>query len=101
MLKLLFQKLQIRPILAPGKAADLLGHLLKITAWGQLEASGPLCSGRKRRPAPQLTANCPRQENSNFFHLILPESQSPHAPCLFPVIKSLAWKEKGRWSVRV
>ena len=26
MLKLLFQKLQIRPVLAPGKTADPLGH---------------------------------------------------------------------------
>ena len=28
MLKLLFEKLQIRPTLAPGETADLLGHCL-------------------------------------------------------------------------
>ena len=44
MLKLLFQKLQIRPVLALERDSPPPGALLKITAWGQLEASGPLCS---------------------------------------------------------
>ena len=44
MLKLLFQKLQIRPILAPGKNSRPRGALLKINAWGPAEAPGPLCS---------------------------------------------------------
>ena len=44
MLKLLFQKLQARPILAPGRNSRPPGALLKITASGQVEASGPLCS---------------------------------------------------------
>ena len=39
MLKLLFQKLQIRPILAPGRDSRPPGTLLKTTAWGQVEAS--------------------------------------------------------------
>ena len=59
MLKLLFQKLQIRPILAPRRDSRLPGALLKITTWGQLEASGPLCSREGQRitcPWEQLTA---------------------------------------------
>ena len=59
MLKLLLQKLQIRPVLAPGRDSQPPGALLKTTAWGQVEASGPLCS-RKRQmtthPWEQLTA---------------------------------------------
>ena len=50
MLKLLFQKLLIRPILAPRKTADLLGYCR------QVEASGPLCSGER-----QMTT-CPREQ---------------------------------------
>ena len=48
MLKLLFQKLQIRPILAPGRNSRPPGALLKTTAWGQVEASGPLCSRERQ-----------------------------------------------------
>ena len=48
MLKHLFQKLQIRLVLAPGRNSQPPGALLKITTWAQLEASGPLCS-RKRQ----------------------------------------------------
>ena len=58
MLKLLFQILQIRPILAPGKSR-LPGAPLKITTWGQVEASGLLCSRDRQRttgPWEQLTA---------------------------------------------
>ena len=40
-LKLLFEKLQIRPILAPGRDSVPPGALLKIAAWGQVEASRP------------------------------------------------------------
>ena len=48
MLKLLFQKLQIRPILAPRRDSRLPGALLKITTWGQVEASGLLCSRERQ-----------------------------------------------------
>ena len=82
MVKLLFQKLQIRPILAPGRDSQPPGALLKATTWGQVEASRPLCS-RERQTInhPSLgTANCPAQECCSFFHLICPEFQnlSPH-----------------------
>ena len=59
MLKLLFQKLQIRPILAPGRNSQPPGALLKITPWGKVEASGPLCSRDRQmttRPWKQLAA---------------------------------------------
>ena len=42
-LKPLFQKLQIRPILVPERDSQPPGALLKTTTWGQVEASGPLC----------------------------------------------------------
>ena len=49
MLKLLFQKLQ-RDKVHPGswENSQPPGALLKITAWGQLEASGPLCSRERQ-----------------------------------------------------
>ena len=59
MLKLLFQKLQIRPILAPGRNSQPPGALLKITPWGKVEASGPLCSRERQMttyPWEQVTA---------------------------------------------
>ena len=58
-LKLLFQNLQIRPILAPGRNSRPPGALLKIAAWGQVEASGPLCFRQQLKtthPWEQLTA---------------------------------------------
>ena len=76
--------------------------LLTITTWGQVEASRAFVFQRDTDDHPPLrTANCPGQECCSFFHLILPESQALTAPCLFPVIKSLAWKQKGRCFVRV
>ena len=66
MLKL-FQKLQIRPILAPGTVSRPPGALLKITAWGQVEASGTLCSREGEmttHPWEQLTA---QGKNTAFF----------------------------------
>ena len=103
MLNLLFQKLQIRPILAPGRDSQPPGALLKITAWGQVEASGPLCPRERQtttRPWEQLTA-----QDGNVAASFAQSSLSLKAltaPCLFPVIKSLAWKEKtDRWSVGV
>ena len=59
MLNLLFQKLQIRPILALGRNSQPPGALLKITAWGQVEAFRPLCFREGQmttRPWEQLTA---------------------------------------------
>ena len=50
MLKLLFQKLQIRPVLALERDSRPPGALLKITAWGQVEASGPLCFREQQKP---------------------------------------------------
>ena len=59
MLKLLFQKLQIRPILALGRNSQPPGSLRKMTACGQVEACGPLCSRERQttaRPWEQLSA---------------------------------------------
>ena len=58
MLKL-FQKLQIRPILAPGTVSQPPGALLKITAWGQVGASGLCVPGRDRR---RQTTTCPCEQ---------------------------------------
>ena len=53
MLKLLFQELQVQPILAPGRNSRPPGAQLKTTTWAQLEASEPLCS-RERQTTSQL-----------------------------------------------
>ena len=77
------------------------GALLKIIAWGQLEASGPLCSRKRQRTTAPASSYRPGQECCSFFHLILPESQSPHRTLFIPWYKTLAWKEKTRWFVTV
>ena len=63
MLKLLSQKLQIKPILALGRDSLPLGALLKITAW---ETSGGIWAivfqGETDYHPPLGTANCPGQE---------------------------------------
>ena len=68
LLKLLFQKLQIRAILAPGRDSRPPGALLKITpprallkiaAWGQVEASPAFVfQGIMEDHQPLGTANC-------------------------------------------
>ena len=82
--KLLFQKLQIRTILAPGK---------QLTSWGtakdyRLGTSGGFWAfvfqGETDDHLPLGTANCPGQECCSFFHLILPEPQSPHHTLFIP-----------------
>ena len=101
MLKLLFQKLWIDKAL-PGSWENSWppGALLKITTWGQLEASRPLCSRERQTTVPweQLTAQ-DRNVAASFTQSSL-NLKALTAPCLFPVMKSLAWKEKGRWCVR-
>ena len=62
MLKLLFQKLPIRPILAPERDSQPPGALLKIFTW---ETSGGtqaiVFQGETNDHPPSLgTANCPR-----------------------------------------
>ena len=102
-LKLLFQRLQIDKT-HPGSWENSRppGAPLKITAWGKLEASGPLCSRERQTttgPWEQLTAQH-RNVATSFTQSSL-NLKALTAPCLVPLIKSLAWKEKGRWSVRV
>ena len=94
MLKLLFQKLQIRPVLAPGETADLLGHCWRLPPPGdhKRHLAGPLSSSQ--RPPPQLTANC--LECCSFFHLILPESQSPHPTLFIPCYKKSGLEREGK-----
>ena len=67
------------------------GALLKITPWGQLEASLPLCS---KDHLPLGTANCPGQECCSFFHLIIPASQSPHHTLFIPWYKNIGLERK-------
>ena len=77
MLKLLFQKLQIRP-------AWLLGK--QLTSWGtakdyRLGTSGGILAivfqGGANDHLPLGTANRPGQECGSFFYLTLPEFQNP------------------------
>ena len=84
MLKLLFQKLQIRLL---GKQLPSWGTAKDYhvgTIWRHPDLSVP---GRDRRPLPQGTANCPGQECFSFFHPVLPESQSPHRTLFIPCYK--------------
>ena len=73
------------------------------TSWGtakdyRLGTSGGIrafvCQGRDRRP-PTL-ANCPGQECCSFFHLILPESQSPHRTLFIPCYKKSGLEREGK-----
>ena len=96
MLKLLFQILQIRPILAPGKTADLLGPCWRLppTPSGGIWA---IVFQGERDDHPSLgTANC----QDKIAAVLSPNSpwisKPLTTPCLFPVIKSLAWKENVR-----
>ena len=59
MLKLLFQKLQIKAHPDSWENSQPPGALLKITSWGPVEASGPLCFREGQTttcPWEQLTA---------------------------------------------
>ena len=80
-LKLLFQKLQIRPILAPGRDSQPFGALLEITLWGTRGGIRAIVfQGETDNHPPLGTANYPGQECCGFFHLIFPDFQnhSPH-----------------------
>ena len=113
MLKHLFQQLQITPLVSLQniflhKSSWLLGK--QLTSWGtakdyHLGTSGStwafVFQGETDDHLPLGTAKCPGQECCSFFPPILPEFQSPHHTLFTPVIKGLAWKEKGRWFVRV
>ena len=98
-LKLLFQKLQIRSVLAPGKTADLLEHcrrLLPGDNWSirafvfQREMDDHMTT----HPWEQLTAQG-RNVAASFTQSSL-NFKALTAPCLFPATKMLAWKEKTR-----
>ena len=92
MLKLLFQKLQIRPVLAPGKTADLLGHCYRQPG-DNWRHPGHCVPGKD---PPLGTANCPGLECGSFSHLILPESQSPHRTLFIPCYKTLGLERKDK-----
>ena len=69
MLKLLFQKLQIR-LTTPGRDSQTPGAPLKTTTWGQVEASGLLCSRERQTttcPWEQLTAQGDNTTGLFFF----------------------------------
>ena len=96
MLKLLFRKLQIRPVLAPGKT---------LTSWGtakddRLGTSRGLrafvSQGETDDHPPLGTANCPGQECCSFFHPILPESQSSHHTLFIPCYKKSGLEREGK-----
>ena len=74
------------------------GALLKIITWGQLEASGPLCSRERQMTAGpwEQLPNCPGQECCSFFHLILPESQSPHRTLFIPWYKNVVLEREDK-----
>ena len=91
-LKLLFQKLEIRPIswdTAKDYPLGTSGGIQVFVFQGETDDHPPLG-----------TATCPGQECCSFFHLILPEFQSPHGTLFIPLQKVWPGK-KERWSVRV
>ena len=96
MLKLLFQKLQIRPVLAPGKTADLLGTAKEY----HLGTTGGIWAfvfqGETDYHMPLGIANCPGQECCSFFHLNVPESQSPHRTLFIPRYKNSGLERKDK-----
>ena len=96
MLKLLFQKLQIRPFWLLGK---------QLTSWGtakddRLGTTGGIWAyvsqGETDDHPPLGTANCPGQECCSFFHLVLPESQSPHHTLFIPWYKNVGLGREGK-----
>ena len=86
--KLLFQKLQIRPVLAPGRNSQAPGAPLKMYHLG---TSGGIQAfvfqGETDDHPPLGMANCPGQECCSFFHPVLAESQSPHCTLFIPHYK--------------
>ena len=90
MLKLLFQKLQIRPILAPGKSettdkAHPGSRLRQPTSWDAAKdyrlgtsrcIQAIVFQGGANDHLPLGTANRPGQECCSFFYLTLPELQN-------------------------
>ena len=86
MLKLLFQELQIRPILAPRRHSRPPGVLLKITAWGTSRGIRAIVFPEETDHPPLGTAKCPGQECCSFFHLILPEFQNPSQHLLYSLV---------------
>ena len=94
MLKLLFQKLQIRPSWLLGK---------QLTSWGTAKDDRPGTTGgfqafgirgQTDDHPPLGTANCPGQERCSFFHLIIPASQSPHHTLFIPWYKNIGLERK-------
>lgn len=79
------------------------GALLKMTAWGQGEAAvrAFVFQGQTEDHPPLGTAHCPGQECCSFFHLVLPESQSPPRTLFIPCYKKSGLERKGKRSVRV
>ena len=92
MLKFLFQKLQIdkaHPVSWENSPPP--GALLMITAWGQVEASGPLCY-RER-----LTTTCPwEQLTAQDRNVAASESQSPHRTLFIPCYKNVGLERKDK-----
>ena len=95
-LKLLFHKLQIGPSCLLGK---------QLISWGtakdyHLGTSGGIRAivfpGETEEHPPLGTANCPGQECCSFFHLILPESQTPHLTLFIPCYKKLGLERKDK-----
>ena len=95
-LKLLFHKLQIRPVLAPGRTADLLGTAkdYRLGTTGGIWAF--VFQGETDDHWPLGTANCPAQECCNLFHPVLPESQSPHHTLFIPCYKKSGLEREGK-----
>ena len=97
MLKLLFQKVQIRPIWGSWENSRPPGALLKITAWGQVEASGPLCAREETDDHPPWLTAQDRNVAASFTESSLNlKALTLFIPC-YKNIKTLAWKEKTRY----
>ena len=87
-LKLLFQKLEIRPTswdTAKDYPLGTSGGIQVFVFQGETDDHPPLG-----------TANCPGQECCNFFHVIPPETQSPLCTLFIPCYKMPGLEREGK-----
>ena len=84
MLKLFFQKLQIRPILGKQPSSWGTAKDYPLGTSGGIQAI--VFQGGAIDHLPLETANCPGQERCSFFYLTLPEFQNPSPHLVYSLL---------------